>query len=1152
MKKGNNIAAVILLAASAVLLAIALSVPRSPGDTELAARRIERRVDHKLKTLEAQVQKDPKSLPPDMVVYHYTEDSLVSWTNQFPVFRDGLNNSRVFQRLSSIQTRSSAPLSEVGSDWGFYNFGPKWYLARRFTRDKETYIAGLEIMNTQDSRFFNGVNPQLRLGERYSIKPLTFSGGTDVEVEGVPQFKVLYDSLTGTPTTDAGLIFFAFACFAAAAILFLLGGRTVRRATLVSAGMLVALSALYAWGYTAQGEYRFFSPSVYAGSVFHSLGSVIIINMAILLLSLNLYFVRHDLYTKTNTKVKRVLGAAACIISIAAIAGYAFLTLRSIILNSNVSLELYKFGGLSLFSLFLMLSFISMLLSIPMIMKVLRFPSGIFSSRGKLIYSLITSAFIVLTAGVLGFRKEQNRVAVWANRLSVDRDIALELKLRRIDQNIASDIFIAPLSLLDNAEAVIQNRIVEMYLARESQSYNVSVYLVPADGNPDQISFFQERLRGGEPIGDNCRFLYSDVNYGHPRYDGVFLYFNETTGLVRMLLEIEQKTWEGSHGYSALLGLSAPGRVNMPSRYSYARYNGADIKLFNGDYAYPTKMNGRLRSQVYEDRVSTVTSESHRHFFNIVGEDECVIISRPKTYTYGYIISVLFLALVMFLLLSLFTIRPHRRRFQERAYYRRRISAVIMTSLVLALVAMALVSVLFVARSYQDNMQRLMSGKIGAVQSMLYTRMGPVNNARAIRAPQNQAVLKSVSDDIESDITIFSPDGHIVISSNPVVLERMLLGGRVNNRAFENIVQNHKRYYINREKIGRRSYYSMYAPLLGDDGRVSGIICSPYTDFGSHFEVDAVMHAVALLTVFLVLLIIGRLMVSAVIGRMFKPITEMKHKMSSADIDTLEYINYDQEDEIQSLVQSYNRMVTELKESTRKLAQAERDKAWSGMARQVAHEIKNPLTPMKLQLQRIIRLKQKNSPDWQEKFDEMSKVLLDHIDILSDTANEFSSFAKLYTEVPSEINLDEVLQEEISMFDSRDGIRFEYVGLRDTVVMGPKPQLTRVFVNLINNAVQALDGVPDASVRVSLRKSTREDCFDIVFEDNGPGVAPENEDKLFTPNFTTKTGGSGLGLAISRSVLERCGGTISYSRSFALGGACFTIVYPKRSEEVLL
>ena len=130
------------------------------------------------------------------------------------------------------------------------------------------------------------------------------------------------------------------------------------------------------------------------------------------------------------------------------------------------------------------------------------------------------------------------------------------------------------------------------------------------------------------------------------------------------------------------------------------------------------------------------------------------------------------------------------------------------------------------------------------------------------------------------------------------------------------------------------------------------------------------------------------------------------------------------------------------------------------------------------------------------------------------------------------------------MFDNRENIRFDYLGLSDVTVQGPKPQLTRVFVNLLGNAVQAIGDAPDGHIMVSLRKSVQDGFYDIVVEDNGPGVSEENIEKLFTPNFTTKNGGSGLGLAISRSILERCGASISYSRSFTLGGACFTVKYP--------
>ena len=277
--------------------------------------------------------------------------------------------------------------------------------------------------------------------------------------------------------------------------------------------------------------------------------------------------------------------------------------------------------------------------------------------------------------------------------------------------------------------------------------------------------------------------------------------------------------------------------------------------------------------------------------------------------------------------------------------------------------------------------------------------------------------------------------------------------------------------------------------------------------------------------------------------------------MNRADINNLEYITYSREDEISSLVEAYNRMVHDLSDSTQKLTLAERDKAWSQMARQVAHEIKNPLTPIKLEIQRLIRLKQKGNPAWEEKFDQVSAVVLEHIDILTETANEFSTFAKLYTEEPVLMDLDRILKDQMLIFDNRENVHLQYMGLPDALVMAPKPQLIRVFVNLLTNAIQAVEiqykeavdrgEVPvQGRVLICLRNSTREGYYDIVFDDNGPGVSEDNLHKLFTPNFTTKSGGTGLGLAICRNIIEKCEGEIRYQKSFALGGASFIVTLP--------
>ena len=200
---------------------------------------------------------------------------------------------------------------------------------------------------------------------------------------------------------------------------------------------------------------------------------------------------------------------------------------------------------------------------------------------------------------------------------------------------------------------------------------------------------------------------------------------------------------------------------------------------------------------------------------------------------------------------------------------------------------------------------------------------------------------------------------------------------------------------------------------------------------------------------------------------------------------------------------------------------------------------------MKLSIQRLQRLKAKGAENWPQIFDEVSEQLIEQTDMLSATASDFSAFAKLYEEEPVGINLGSFIEQQIDSYNGINNIKINYLGLDGAVIIGPKPQLTRVIINLINNSIQALEKTEGGKILVSVRNSDEHGFYDILVEDNGPGVSQENLDKLFTPNFTTKSSGTGLGLAISKIVLERAGASISYSKSFTLGGACFKIHYPK-------
>ena len=1150
-----DMTAALLCVAGVLLLAFSLGRFPTADGTEQAARRAGVRVTERMHLLDRYVEKafaqdpgrwmDLSGLPDDMVVYRYVDDSLQSWQNRFPVVRDDIGGGVVFQRLTNPKAAFRSPLAEIGPDPVFCNLGSKWYLARSEVRGRVRVIAGLEIVDGRDTPFRSGSNARLRLDGRCTVRPLSYSGGSAVSYAGVPRFKLINEAPGGFAGLNGRLLWTGLLCLVFAVFCFLSRIPSRRRFFLSVPCLLAVMALFYFRGMTVRSELPFFSPTLYAdGALFYSLAAVILINMALSVVAVCLFLIRRDLWRHIRTRAGMWLGAGAVLLACAGIVTYAFIALRSIVFNSAISLELYRFSELTIQSAHVYVSFILLLAALPLLLQLLqplgtRLPGGrldALSVTGRLVFAVFTAGFLVSMTSLLGFRKEQARLEVWANRLAVSRDIGLEVQLRQVEAQIASDPILASLSVLDNAAFAIQGRLSETFLQRVSQDYDIWVSVGAARPLPP----------AGEPVADNSHFRFFDNGDGSVSYMGLFYYRVPGYPLARVEVHVGQRGGWQDRGFSGILALAPPGRVSIPATYAFARYDGRKLLNFRGNYSYPLKMDDALAQAVYKDGQRHVRQGGHTHFIYVVSDGEAVIVSRPTVLSFNYVVALIFLTLVSFLLVSLFLVgRKPRPNLFVRNYFQSRIYWVMLLSLVLTLVAMATVSVYFVYSRGEANLRTMMSERIGTIQESLSARIRGAASTDDLRQAQVLQLLQDLGENTRSDITLYTPGGQVLMSTDPVVYDLMLLESRMDSEAYENIVFKMRRYFIKKERIGGRRFYGMYAPLLGESGRILAIICSPCTDEGYEFETNAVNHLILVISVFVFLLLMARFMTMRVLERMFGPLMDLARKMSRTDLTEPELVEYDKEDEISGLVAAYNSMVTELSESSKQLAQAERDKAWSGMARQVAHEIKNPLTPMKLQLQRLIRLKQRGDASWQEKFDEGAQVLLDHIDILTETANEFSTFAKLYTEEPTEIRLDAVLQEEIAMFDNRDHIQFSYMGLAGACVQGPKPQLTRVFVNLINNAVQAVEDLSEGRILVSLRNSSRDGYFDIVVEDNGPGVAPENVERLFTPNFTTKNGGSGLGLAISRSILERCGATISYSRSFSLGGACFTILYPK-------
>lgn len=273
-----------------------------------------------------------------------------------------------------------------------------------------------------------------------------------------------------------------------------------------------------------------------------------------------------------------------------------------------------------------------------------------------------------------------------------------------------------------------------------------------------------------------------------------------------------------------------------------------------------------------------------------------------------------------------------------------------------------------------------------------------------------------------------------------------------------------------------------------------------------------------------------------------KSLLTISHKINQTRLDKrntkIETDNISHE--ISTLVKAYNSMIDELQESAVKLATSEREQAWREMAKQVAHEIKNPLTPMRLTIQSFQRKFNPEDEDIHQKIDEYSKTLIQQIDTMSTIAEAFSNFAKMPVQQNETLNVVEVIRLAIDIFN-KDYIVFEpakekIIGTFD------RTQLIRVITNLVKNAIQATSETTSPKINITVTELNN--LIKITVSDNGIGVEKANRDRIFEPKFTTKSSGMGLGLAMVKNIVETYNGTITFTSKENIG-TTFTVTLPK-------
>jgi nitrogen fixation/metabolism regulation signal transduction histidine kinase len=268
------------------------------------------------------------------------------------------------------------------------------------------------------------------------------------------------------------------------------------------------------------------------------------------------------------------------------------------------------------------------------------------------------------------------------------------------------------------------------------------------------------------------------------------------------------------------------------------------------------------------------------------------------------------------------------------------------------------------------------------------------------------------------------------------------------------------------------------------------------------------------------------------------PLILIQNQLKKTILGKNEPIKWKRKDEIGDLVEQYNLMIDKLAESANILAQSEREGAWRDIAKQIAHEIKNPLTPMKLSVQHLERTWNDKSPKLEDTFKRVTKTLITQIDILNDLASEFSSYAKMPDPVIENILLYNSLKSIADLYIGTDDAEILLVCPDDLYVSFDEGYLNRVITNLVKNGIQAANDGENPSLEILVDTSLN-DSIIIQIKDNGTGISDEKAGNIFTPYFSSKISGMGLGLPIVKNMVESCGGKIWFENNIDSGASFF-------------
>lgn len=742
-------------------------------------------------------------------------------------------------------------------------------------------------------------------------------------------------------------------------------------------------------------------------------------------------------------------------------------------------------------------------------------------------------------------RIEENK-RKFASHFLIENDVLAEFLLAEAIENISSDAFIKSrmFSPFISNKSAIKEKIKKIYLNKYFDRYQLQISLYNSEGKIYKNEIQENYHDFKNSFDEQSKTDYKDLYYVNrldanvtKRYVGFIEMKNYGLSTGYVVMDLKLKKIIPDNVYPELL---VDSRFLLPfenKNYSYAIYNENVLLSHSGDFNF---QNDFEVANLGKERITT---NGFEHLILEDHEGRKVVISS-KEYTWFNVasnFSFLLLILMFLIVLILMVYAIYFYLSGKSLNYSARIQLYFNLAFFLPLFAVSVTTVSMVTASYKEEVEYEHFKKALLISHNLEEAL------REYSLDADQAELEnslsSIAGFSSSDANLFDTYGRLVASSQPLIYKKAVLSPYLATHAMSAVVRQGQNHLTIGEQVGRLKYNTTYAAIKEDDtGNLIGVLSVPYFESEHKLEKEKIEVFTTILNIFTLVFIVF-LVISYFASKWLTfPLSFITQKLKQTTLSGKnEPLLWKSSDEIGLMVNEYNKMVVNLEDSKKALARTEKESAWREIAQQVAHEIKNPITPMKLTLQHLKRELSKR-----EDMDQIQKpmsTLLSQVDTLSEIATSFSSFAKMPIPEQERYEISKVVKDTVALYENHATEKVIFNPEQNRVfAVGDEQLMGRILSNIIINAKQSA-GEATIEVLVTLEVIENKKIL-ITITDNGLGIPEDIREKVFIPNFTTKRAGSGIGLGIAKHGIEHSGGKIWFETEDGKG-TTFYIELPK-------